>query len=498
MIHNSEVAKHLIKIGVKQIVGVSGGGDSFEIIKSFINQGGDFLESPSEFSAPIIASAMNKINADQNYAVSISIRGPGLVSSLPGLYHNFVEDLQSLSISEGLSDQELMYNQHKVFDTAKAISSVELFRKKDTNFSENFNLNSSINGGSRMIHFTTRSNHMYFYNRSMSEMCCDKLETFGLNKKKKIFVIGKRGIENSEVRSLLLPAAPYFLTPAALPFADLNSPNFFGVWTGNEQFNLLSDNLQILHKALVVRVGVMQRELLTLQKNVLHFDIPLNTNSVQNELLEFLEVFGSNYVDLEKEKLDTVRYKIAKSAGIWSVYAAISIINELNFDINYSFDVGSFATIIENYIRPAKSNRLHSSFVGKFMGTAVPISLGISIAQPETPVLCMLGEGSLASSFNEIASIVSLQLPICILVFSSDNMHSIVGTKKLNEQFSAKFLPINYYSLEKTKISNLPTYHVDTPAKFASMLSRWDKKSPLLVFLKFDSGSYAKGVEFLR
>ena len=498
MIHNSEVAKHLIRTGVKQIVGVSGGGDSFEIIDSFVNLGGDFLEAPSEFSAPIIASAINKINVNRNYAVSISIRGPGLVSSLPGLYHNFVEDLQSLSISEDLNDQELTYNQHKVFDTAKAISSVELFRKKDTNFLEDFYLDSSIHGRSGMIHFTTRSNHMYFYDRSMSEMCCDKSETFGLNNKKKIFVIGKRGIENSEVRRLLLPAAPYFLTPAALPFADLNSPNFFGVWTGNEQFKLLNENLQILHEALVVRVGVMQRELLTLQKNVPHFDIPLTTDSEWNELLEFLEVFDSNYVVLEKEKLDTIRCKIAKAAGIWSVYSAISIINELNFDINYAFDVGSFATIIENYIRPAKSYRLHSSFIGKFMGTAVPISLGISIAQPETPVLCMLGEGSLASSFNDIASIASLQLPVCILVFSSDSMHSIVSTKKLNEQFSAKFLPINYHSLEKTKISNLPTYHVNTPAKFASLISGWDKKSPLLIFLKFDPGSYAKGVELFR
>ena len=498
MINNSEVAKHLIDIGVRQIVGVSGGGDSFEIINSFINQGGDFIEAPSEFSAPIIASAMNKTITNQNYAVSISIRGPGLVSSLPGLYHNFVEDLQSLSISEGLSDQELMHNQHKVFDTAKALSSVELFRKNAANFSEDFNLNSSLNGVSGMIHFTTRSNHLYFYNRSMTEMCCDKSETFGLNKKKKVFVIGKRGIKDSEVRRYLLSTAPYFLTPAALPFADLNSPNFLGVWTGNEQFKLLSENLKILHEALVVRVGVMQRELLTLQWNIPHFDIPLNYESERHELFEFLEDSGSNYIDLEKEKLDTVMFKIAKAAGIWSVYSAISIINELNTDMNYVFDVGSFATIIENYIRPIKSNRLHSSFIGKFMGTAVPISLGISITQADTPVLCMLGEGSFASSFNEIASIASLHLPVCILVFSGDNMHSIVSTKKLNAQFSAKFLPINYYSLEKTEISNLPTYHVNTPAKFASMISSWDKRSPLLIFLKFDPGSYAKGVELLR
>ena len=86
MNQNIEIAKHLIDIGARQIIGVLGSGDSFEIVESFMLNGGEFLESPSEFSAPIIASAINKVNFNQTSAVSISIRGPGLISSLPGLY----------------------------------------------------------------------------------------------------------------------------------------------------------------------------------------------------------------------------------------------------------------------------------------------------------------------------------------------------------------------------------------------------------------------------
>ena len=111
MTQNIEIAKNLINAGTKQVVGVLGSGDSYEIVDSFIREGGEFLESPSEFSSPIIASAINKLNHNQNRAVSISIRGPGLVSSLPGLYHNFIEDLRSFkSVTSSLSNTLVLSN----------------------------------------------------------------------------------------------------------------------------------------------------------------------------------------------------------------------------------------------------------------------------------------------------------------------------------------------------------------------------------------------------
>ena len=190
--------------------------------------------------------------------------------------------------------------------------------------------------------------------------------------------------------------------------------------------------------------------------------------------------------------------EVANSADIWSVYSVISMINELQIEFNYSFDVGSYATIIENYIRPIKKRRLHSAFVGKFMGTAVPIAIGISLAEPSIPVLCMLGEGSLASSFNEIVSIANLQLPVCIIVFSDGRMHSVVNSKLIQEQIKDKFLPANFKTLEKVKIPNLPTTSVNSLRQFNSAFSKWDMKSPLMLFLKFDPSTYAEGVELIR
>ena len=132
------------------------------------------------------------------------------------------------------------------------------------------------------------------------------------------------------------------------------------------------------------------------------------------------------------------------------------------------------------------------------MGTAVPISIGVSLAEPKVPVLCMLGEGSFASSFNEIVSIANLSLPVCLIIFSDGTMHSVVSSKIKNKQNMEKFLPSNYRALEKTKIPNLPSYIINSTKEFIDALDKWDLKSPVMLFLKFDSTSYVKGVELLR
>jgi hypothetical protein len=500
MNQNMEIAKYLTSIGTKQIIGVLGSGDSFEIVDSFIREGGGFLESPTEFSAPIIASAMNKLDHNQNHSVSISIRGPGLVSSLPGIYHNYIEDLKSLSISEGLSNDDLTYNYHKEFNAENALSSAGLVRDDRDNFSQDSNLILPIkfDHKNRMFHLITRSNQQYLYNQSGSEMCSGQSSDIELKHRKKIFVFGKRGMEYLAAKGHLTPNVPYFLTPAALPYADLNSPNFLGVWTGNEQFKAYFLESKILSESIIIRVGVMKRELLTLRTNLQHFDIPIQSESTDIDLSDFFKEFGSTEIGEETNYLVNFRKRVANITDTWNVYTVITIINNLNMDLNYSFDVGSYATIIENYIKPTKVRRLHSAFIGKFMGTAVPISIGVSLAEPNIPVLCMLGEGSFASSFNEIASIVNLHLPVCIIVFSDGSMHSVVSSKKIEEQIKNKFLPSNYQALEKTNIPNLPTYYVNSVKQFTSTLSKWDMKSPMIMFLKFDSSSYAKGVESLR
>lgn len=494
----SVIVDRLLELGVNKIIGVIGSGKSFEIVESFIGKGGDFIESPTEFSAPIIAGAINKFNPTNDFAVSISIRGPGLASSLPGLYHNFLEDQKSFSISESLDNTEMMLTHHKIFDTTNALSCVGLQKNSNTALFKSFTLDSSRNNNHRMLHLTTGDDGIFSYIRSEDEMCSDQSASKELEKRRKVFVIGKRGMEHSVVQKYLLARVPFFLTPAALPYADLRLPNYMGVWTGNEQFKKFDYGEKLLDSSVIVRVGVLKRELISLRQKYLHFDLPLTNGNKYLNIQAFIDSYGLVDADEESFYYEEFRNKIASMAGDWNVYSAISIINSLQQDYNYSIDVGSFATIIECYLRPIKKFRIHSSFVGKFMGTAASIAIGQVLSEPTIPLLCMLGDGSFASSFNELSTIVSLNLPICIIVFSDDSMHSVMNKKNINQSDLKKFFPVNYSVLVKTKVDNLPTFEVSSGEAFETVLKNWNKTSPALVFLKFDPYFYAKGVHLLR
>lgn len=494
----STIVERLLELGVNKIIGVIGGGKSFEIVESFIGKGGDFIESPTEFSAPVIAGSVNKFGSNKNFAASISIRGPGLASSLPGLYHNFLEDQKSFSISEGLDSAEMMLTHHKIFDSTNALSSVGLVKTLDLSLFKNFNLDSSGDNDYRMLHTTTGNDEIFSYIRSEDEMCSDQSMIKELGKRRKIFVIGKRGMEHSIVQKYLLARVPFFLTPAALPYADLGLPNYMGVWTGNEQFKTFDYGEKLLDSSVIVRIGVMKRELLTLRQKCFHFDLPLTHSNKYMGLEDYIDYCGLEDADGESQHFKEFRDKIAFLAGDWSAYSAISIINDLQQDYNYAIDVGSFATIVECFIRPKNKYRIHSSFVGKFMGTAAPTAIGIGLSEPTIPLLCMLGDGSFASSFNELTTIVSLNLPICIIVFSDNSMHSIINRNKANQSHTKRFFPVNHSVLVKTKIHNLPTFEINSKEAFSTALANWNRTSPTLMVLKFDPEFYARGVDLLR
>lgn len=495
MISSSEVAKKLKQIGADLIIGVPGSGDSFEIINSFLESGGNFLGTSTELVAPIIASTINRASDQQRYSVSISIRGPGLIASLPGLYFNYIEDLKSISISEDLNISEVTLNHHKPLDTSRVLGSIGLIKSQKDDFHENFSIDNKKSQVRRMIHFSTRSDKVFTYSRSPKELCHENLKTLEFIRHRKILVIGKIGIENSEVKRLLQSGFPFFLTPGALPYYDLNSMNFLGVWSGTEQFKYLSSDPKILENVVIIRVGVMKRELLTMRQKVPHIDLSLASKTEVNQLLDLI---GPVYEYSKSLAPSNLRKSIIHSSSNWSVSCVISILNELNLKVNYSFDVGSFGTLIENFIRPSAPNSLYSSFIGKFMGTAVPIAIGLGIAKPNTPIICILGEGGFASSFNEISLISTLNLPICLLILSDNSMHSVVNNRTIDQSVKNKFFPANFQKLKTATPPDVPCINVNTSSKFTDAISNWDMKSPKLIFLEFDPSSYATGVEFLR
>lgn len=66
------------------------------------------------------------------------------------------------------------------------------------------------------------------------------------------------------------------------------------------------------------------------------------------------------------------------------------------------------------------------------LGYAVPAAMGASIARPDRPVLCVVGDGGFMFSVNELATAVRYRLPVVFLVVNDDRYGAI---KWLQEAF---------------------------------------------------------------
>lgn len=64
------------------------------------------------------------------------------------------------------------------------------------------------------------------------------------------------------------------------------------------------------------------------------------------------------------------------------------------------------------------------------MGFCLPAATGIAVAQPDKPVVCVTGEGSLQMNIQEMQTIRHNHLPVKLFVINNQGYHSIRQTQQ--------------------------------------------------------------------
>jgi len=76
------------------------------------------------------------------------------------------------------------------------------------------------------------------------------------------------------------------------------------------------------------------------------------------------------------------------------------------------------------------------------MGLAVPIALGVALAQPKRRVVALEGDGSLLMQLGVLATIASLQPKNLIVVVMDNRTYQITGSQPTASAFGADFVAI--------------------------------------------------------
>jgi acetolactate synthase-1/2/3 large subunit len=94
-------------------------------------------------------------------------------------------------------------------------------------------------------------------------------------------------------------------------------------------------------------------------------------------------------------------------------------------------DGGNTAVWCAHYYRNARPDAIHSTFKFGMLGAGVGQALGLKVAHPERPVVCIIGDGAMAMHLQEIETAVRARLPVVYIVLCDRQW----GMVKLTQQF---------------------------------------------------------------
>ncbi|MEM8755440.1 MAG: thiamine pyrophosphate-dependent enzyme, partial [Pseudomonadota bacterium] len=113
------------------------------------------------------------------------------------------------------------------------------------------------------------------------------------------------------------------------------------------------------------------------------------------------------------------------------------------------------------------TNRAHGA-----LGWALGAAVGAQIGRPEAKVVCAVGDGSFGMSVGELETIVRLDLPITIVVFSN----AVFGWIKAGQKagFGARYFSVDFSRTDHAAVAaayGLKSWRVEDPAALAGVLA---------------------------
>jgi acetolactate synthase-1/2/3 large subunit len=120
--------------------------------------------------------------------------------------------------------------------------------------------------------------------------------------------------------------------------------------------------------------------------------------------------------------------------GAIAIHDLINALQEaLPEETAITLDVGVFKLV---FLQQWHAKKPYCLFVANglsAMGYAIPGALGIRLAQPERPIIAIVGDGALLMYAGELATVARLEKPLLILVVA-DQALSLIRLKQLRQQ----------------------------------------------------------------
>jgi acetolactate synthase-1/2/3 large subunit len=145
-------------------------------------------------------------------------------------------------------------------------------------------------------------------------------------------------------------------------------------------------------------------------------------------------------------------------------------------------DIVAFALGYINY-KPRPPRSTFWSLSMGHLGTGIPYALGVKMAKPDKPVICISGDGSFMFNIQELETLVRLNLPVVIVIANNCAWGMIKSVQKgvFEKRYCDVDFPLTNYA-EIAKGFGCYTEKVEKPDEIKPALQRaFDSKKPSVI-----------------
>jgi acetolactate synthase-1/2/3 large subunit len=508
------IASEIAQSSTEYVFGIPGGGVSLELIDKLSNQGVRFLTTHSEASAAIIAGTIGHLSGTAG--ISMSIKGPGLTSMLPGIAVCFFEQFPLVALSESYSPDSPLISMHKRLNHQNLVSEIS---KKSTFLSPNNCNYKKLSAfaeeevpGPVLLNLIEGNNAGHKRGGSRRKLNQSKSQLTMLNTAKKPVVIaGALAVRLGWEDQLKRLEIPVFTTASAKGLVDESSKNSAGVFTG-AGLELTPEFSLIPEADCVVGLGLRSTEVISVEsfgKPSINVDYPYLNQSkgFGFSATANVDLAGEIFSLLEKkqwgcEELSKIKKLLRRTilGGAFLPGLVFEILKKTYGDsVRLVVDTGSFCTISEHIWDVSNPKYFLCSANSRYMGTSLPMGLGSAFFDRSVPTVCALGDGGIGMYLADIKLAVEERLPILVILFSDGGFGSIRSRASRDDLDQTSLIKRTPSWIRVMDSFGLETHEAKDEHSLLDGLSQWNwTKGPCYIETTFDSNLYQRMTHRLR
>lgn len=508
----NKLAHQIYESGVKHVFGIPGSGFTLSLIDELEKFGVEFILNHFEGSSALMAGTYGMLS--NNVGISLSIKGPGLTNSIPGIAASHFESFPLVHISEAHSYNSPLSSAHKRLNQTNLINEVSKgcvdLSINGEGFLQCSNLAKSETPGPVLLQLVEEPLDITF-----NKLLVDKFDLFSsevnreiINSKNTVIIIGSLGVRKHIKDKLDNLKIPVFSTASAKGVFDEFSDYSAGVYTG-VGLSLTPEYELIRQADLIVCFGLTAREVLSCKP------FPCKSINIECSITKGVEGFKFNYnldwryhdevIELLLHKHQDVnklnKIKSTLDQKLCSDFLPGYVFNYLNQynSVRKVLDTGYFCTIGEHSLKTNSINGCILSGQSRYMGTCIPMALASLIYDPLTPVIAFVGDGGIGMYISELKIAFEKKLPLLIILMSDGTLGSI-RTKSIKSSLTQKPLIINQSSWVKViNALGFNTAVANNETEFDKFFKNYSFGSgPAFLELNFNQDKYQEMVVNIR